>query len=127
MRIAGSDARGAEEFAALMGTFGQTVNSISFVFSLVGFSLVVRWLGLPKTLMLFPALLTCATLVTYAFPSLQMLFVTTALLKALTYSLNEPAIRPARVVRFLQTWLFSFLFPCFDRKMRLEAESIRRL
>ncbi|KAJ8609887.1 hypothetical protein CTAYLR_007500 [Chrysophaeum taylorii] len=87
-----TDERGAEEFAALMGNFGQTVNTISFVFSLAGFSYVVRSLGLPMTLLVFPILLVLATLVAYAFPSLQTLFVTTALLKALTYALNEPAL-----------------------------------
>lgn len=88
----GQDTRGAEEFAALMGNFGQTVNTISFVFSLAGFSYVVRTLGLPVTLLVFPVLLIFATLVTYAFPSMWTLFVTTALLKALTYALNEPAL-----------------------------------
>mmetsp|Transcript_8983 Transcript_8983/g.28516 ORF Transcript_8983/g.28516 Transcript_8983/m.28516 type:complete len:546 (+) Transcript_8983:43-1680(+) len=88
----GTDTRGAEEFAGLMGNFGQTVNTISFVFSLAGFSYVVRSLGLPVTLLVFPLLLVLATLVTYAFPSLWILFVTTAILKALTYALNEPAL-----------------------------------
>lgn len=83
-----TDTRGAEQFAALMGNFGQTVNTISFVFSLTGFSYVVRSLGLPVTLLVFPVLLILATLVTYAFPSLWTLFVTTAILKALTYALN---------------------------------------
>lgn len=84
----GTDTRGAEEFAGLMGNFGQTVNTISFVFSLAGFSYVVRSLGLPLTLLVFPILLVGATLLTYAFPSLWTLFVTTAVLKALTYALN---------------------------------------
>lgn len=88
----GTDTRGAEEFAGLMGNFGQTVNTISFLFSLMGFSYVVRSLGLPLTLLLFPVGLVLATLVAYAFPSLWTLFVTTAILKALTYALNEPAL-----------------------------------
>ena len=88
----GTDTRGAEEFAALMGNFGQFVNTVSFVFALGGFSFVVRALGLPTTLLVFPTLLVVATLVAYAFPSLWTLFVTTAVLKALTYSLNEPAL-----------------------------------
>ena len=88
----GSDTRGAEEFAGLMGNFGQFVNTVSFFFALGGFSFVVRALGLPSTLLVFPSLLVLATLVAYAFPSLLVLFVTTAVLKALTYSLNEPAL-----------------------------------
>eukprot|EP00635_Sarcinochrysidales_sp_CCMP3193_P011699 CAMPEP_0118889864 /NCGR_PEP_ID=MMETSP1166-20130328/589_1 /TAXON_ID=1104430 /ORGANISM="Chrysoreinhardia sp, Strain CCMP3193" /LENGTH=623 /DNA_ID=CAMNT_0006828461 /DNA_START=135 /DNA_END=2006 /DNA_ORIENTATION=+ len=88
----GTDTRGAEEFAGLMGNFGQFVNTISFLFALGGFSFVVRKLGLPTTLLVFPTLLVVATLVAYAFPSLWTLFVTTAILKALTYSLNEPAL-----------------------------------
>jgi len=88
----GADVAGAEEFAALMGRFGQLSNSISFLFSLFGFSYVVRRLGLPLTLLVFPALCLVSTLVAYFYPSLPTLFLTTALLKALTYSLNEPAL-----------------------------------
>uniref|UniRef100_A0A7S3JRE1 ADP,ATP carrier protein n=1 Tax=Aureoumbra lagunensis TaxID=44058 RepID=A0A7S3JRE1_9STRA len=87
-----TDERGAEQFAELMGHFGQTVNTISFIFSLAGFSYVVRRLGLSITLLVFPFLLIVGTLVTYASPGLWTLFITTALLKALTYSLNEPAL-----------------------------------
>ena len=88
----GADARGAEEFARLMGQFGVVVNTTSFLFSLLGFSYVVRRLGLPATLLVFPLLCVVATLVAYAAPSLTSLFAMTALLKALTYSLNEPAL-----------------------------------
>ena len=41
----------AEQFAALMGRFGQLSNSLSFFLSLLGFSYVVRRLGLPATLL----------------------------------------------------------------------------
>jgi AAA family ATP:ADP antiporter len=88
----GSDARGAEEFARLMGQFGILVNSVSFLFSLVAFSFVVRKLGVRTTLTVFPALCLGATLIAYGFPSLWTLFIAMALLKALTYSLNEPAL-----------------------------------
>ncbi|KAJ1451713.1 hypothetical protein M885DRAFT_529150 [Pelagophyceae sp. CCMP2097] len=87
-----ADREGAEQFARLMGMFGQTVNTISFLFSLLCFSYVVRTHGLPTTLMIFPFLLTAATLVAYFSPSLWTLFATAAVLKALTYSLNEPAL-----------------------------------
>ena len=88
----GADGRGAEEFARLMGQFGILVNSVSFLFSLVLFSYVVRSLGVRSTLLVFPVLCLVATLLAYGFPSLWTLFIATALLKALTYSLNEPAL-----------------------------------
>jgi len=75
-----------------MGRFGQLSNSLSFLLSLLGFSYVVRSLGLPATLLVFPSLCLAATLLAYFAPSLPTLFLTTALLKALTYALNEPAL-----------------------------------
>jgi len=88
----GGDTRGAEEFARLMGQFGIAVNLTSFLFSLLCFSWVVRRLGVPGTLLVFPLLCVACTLVAYASPSMITLFAATAGLKALTYSLNEPAL-----------------------------------
>ena len=88
----GQDTRGAEEFARLMGQFGITVNTLSFFISLFGFSWIVRGLGLRTTLLVFPILCVVTTLAAYSIPSLWTLFVMTALLKALVYSLNEPAL-----------------------------------
>lgn len=51
-------------FASFMGYFGQTTNSISFLFSLFGTGMVIKRFGLTTTLILFPVLLLiCAVLV----------------------------------------------------------------
>merc|ERR1712185_670840 len=81
----------AGAFAALMGHFGQATNLLSFVFSLFGFSFVVRRLGLARTLRVFPTLLVLAVASTFFFPNLWVLFTSMSILKALTYALNEPA------------------------------------
>lgn len=80
------------QFAKLMGHFGQTTNALSFVFSLFGFSFVVRTLGLRRTLRVFPLLLLFVVAFSSAIPNLPVLFYSISLLKALTYSLNEPAM-----------------------------------
>ena len=74
-----------------MGHFGQVTNLMSFCFSLLGTSVVVRRLGLRRTLRVFPALLAFAVLLSYFFPNLWVLFISMSCLKALTYALNEPS------------------------------------
>lgn len=69
----------------------QVTNLMSFFFSLFGFSLVIRRLGLAVTLRLFPALLVLAVASTFFFPNLWVLFISMSTLKALTYALNEPS------------------------------------
>lgn len=86
-----SHAHAEEEFAALMGHFGQLTNGISFCFCLLGTSYVVRKLGIEATLRIFPLLLIMATVTTAFYPKLTVLFVFVSTLKALSYSLNEPA------------------------------------
>mmetsp|Transcript_17082 Transcript_17082/g.22154 ORF Transcript_17082/g.22154 Transcript_17082/m.22154 type:complete len:484 (-) Transcript_17082:182-1633(-) len=88
----GADQEGAVQFAKLMGHFGQTTNACSFIFSLFGFSFVVRSLGLRRTLRVFPILLLFVVSFSAAIPNLTVLFYSISLLKALTYSLNEPAM-----------------------------------
>ena len=90
-RYDASSAEAAGQFAALMGHFGQATNLLSFIFSLFGFSFVVRRLGLAITLRIFPTLLIIAVVCTFCFPNLWVLFVSMSILKALTYALNEPA------------------------------------
>ena len=67
-------------------------NCISFLFSLFGFSWVVRRLGIRRTLRLFPVLLLLAVVLSFFAPGLWTLFATISVLKALTFSLNEPGI-----------------------------------
>ncbi len=78
------------EFAALMGHFGQTTNFLSLAMSFLGTSLIVRSLGLPLAISIFPCLLILGVLISTALPSLPTLFITVSVLKSLTYSLGEP-------------------------------------
>jgi AAA family ATP:ADP antiporter len=78
------------EFATLMGHFGQITNGLALLMSLLGTSYVVRLLGLPTSLMIFPLLLVLAVIITYLWPSLWVLFLSVSVLKGLTYSLGEP-------------------------------------
>eukprot|EP00752_Nemacystus_decipiens_P012038 g10673.t1 len=87
-RTAGDEAD--EHMASLMGHFGQTTNSLSLLMSLFGTSLCVRLLGLRRTLRIFPTLLVVAVVTSFFAPSLSFLFVAVAILKGLTYALNEP-------------------------------------
>ncbi|KAG5183443.1 hypothetical protein JKP88DRAFT_354609 [Tribonema minus] len=90
LRGEGGGSAASENFAALMGRFGQATNGLSLLLSLLGTSLIVRKLGLPFTLTVFPVLLVLAIVVSYFHPSLWVLFVAVSMLKGLTYALNEP-------------------------------------
>merc|ERR1711988_941310 len=80
-----------QAFARFMGFFGQFANGLTFLFSIVGTSFVIRRLGLPKTLVLFPSMLIVVCFVILAIPSLETVFVAMLLLKALSYALNNLA------------------------------------
>jgi ATP:ADP antiporter, AAA family len=80
----------AEHFASLLGTFGICTNSISFLFSLLGTSMVIRRLGLKLTLLAFPSLVLCLILAVIAVPRLYTFYIAMILLKAFSYSLNNP-------------------------------------
>jgi len=77
-------------FASFMGFFGQSANGLSFCFSLVGTSFVIRRLGLNKTVILFPTLCLLAIFLVYAYPTLEVVFAMMLVLKGLSYSLNNP-------------------------------------
>jgi len=79
------------EFAALMGHFGQAVNILAFAMSLFGTSFIVRKLGLPLTLRVFPCLLVITVMTLMFYPNLWILFVSISILKGLAYALNDPA------------------------------------
>jgi len=79
-------------FAAFMGIFGVCTNCLSFFFSLVGTSFVLRRFGLKTTLMLFPSLCFIAIVLAYMFPNLQMVSVVMLVLKALALALSNPCM-----------------------------------
>ena len=79
-----------ESFASFMGLFGQTTNTISFIFSLTGTSFIIRKIGLYKSLIAFPILCLFGIGAVLLFPNLWVVFGSMMFLKALSYSLNNP-------------------------------------
>lgn len=79
-------------FARFMGFFGQATNSVSLFFSLVGTSFVIRRLGLPTTLLLFPMMLMCVLSYVFVAPSLNVFFCALVTVKGLSYALNKPSV-----------------------------------
>jgi len=81
---------GSKAFARFMGIFGQSTNTLSFVFSLLGTSAVIRNLGLRLTLLLFPSLCLAVIITVREFPLLWVVFGAMMLLKGFSYALNNP-------------------------------------
>mmetsp|Transcript_8079 Transcript_8079/g.8893 ORF Transcript_8079/g.8893 Transcript_8079/m.8893 type:complete len:672 (+) Transcript_8079:107-2122(+) len=80
-------------FTTFMGRYGQLTNVLSFLLSYYAFPYLMDNYGLKHTLRIFPSLLLIITLMTFvALPlNLPVLFVSMSILKALTYSINDPA------------------------------------
>jgi ATP/ADP translocase len=80
-------------FTQFMGHYGQMVNLSSLVLSSMMFPWLIHRLGLKYTLRLFPTLLLVANLIAFiALPgNLAVLFFSMSLLKAMTYSIHDPA------------------------------------
>jgi AAA family ATP:ADP antiporter len=57
-------------FASFMGYFGQTTNSISFLFSLFGTGAIIKHLGFKLTLLAYPTLLLICTAFVWVMPNL---------------------------------------------------------
>lgn len=76
--------------ASFMGLFGVATNSLSFVFSLLGTSAIIRRLGLRLTLLLFPSLCLIVIIVVRLKPTLFVVFLAMIILKANSYALNNP-------------------------------------
>lgn len=83
----------ANTFAQFMGRYGQFTNVLSLLLSNFAFPYLMKTRGLRSTLRIFPALLVFVAILTYlALPmNLPVLFVSVSLLKAMTYSVNDPA------------------------------------
>ncbi|CAM9648266.1 unnamed protein product, partial [Phaeothamnion confervicola] len=81
-RFPGDPQAATQHFAAFMGYFGQVTNGISFVFSLLGTSMVIRRLGLRRTLIMFPTLCLAVVLLVVSAPNLWIIFLAMILLKA---------------------------------------------
>jgi len=83
----------ANTFAQFMGRYGQLTNVLSLILSFFAFPYLMKTRGLRSTLRIFPSLLVFVSILTYmALPmNLPVLFVSVSLLKAMTYSINDPA------------------------------------
>ena len=77
-------------FASFMGYFGQTTNSISFLFSLFGTGMVIKKFGLSMTLLAFPALLLICTIFVWFMPNIWVVFSVMMVIKGMSYALNNP-------------------------------------
>ena len=80
-------------FKQFMGHYGQMVNFSSLVLSSIVFPFLIKRVGLRHTIRLFPTLLLAANIVAFlALPgNLTVLFFSLSLLKAMTYSIHDPA------------------------------------
>jgi len=77
-------------FATFMGRFGQATNTLSFSFSLLGTSFIIRRIGLNYTVIAFPTCCFIAVVCVYLYPNLYSVFSAMLLLKGFSYSLNNP-------------------------------------
>lgn len=99
---------------SFMGLFGVATNSLSFIFSLLGTSAIIRYLGLRLTLLLFPSLVLCVIIMVRLRPTLYVVFFAMILLKANSYALNNPTkellYQPtSSAVRYkAKSWIDSF-------------------
>lgn len=91
-RFSSSESSGAS-FAQFMGYYGQLVNITSLFISSVAFPYLIRRYGLKYTLRIFPTLLVLVNIIAFgALPgNLVVLFISLAILKAMTYSIQNPS------------------------------------
>jgi ATP/ADP translocase len=97
----------ADAFATFMGRYGQLTNLLSLLLSYYLFPYLMQNYGLRHALRIFPTLLIFIMFMTYvALPmNLPVLFISMSILKAMTYSINDPAkeilyIPTSNVVKF---------------------------
>lgn len=80
------------DFTIFMGHYGQLTNFISLLLSYFGFPYLMSKFGLRITLRVFPLILFSVTIVVFTLPpNLWIVFICMALLKATTFSINDPA------------------------------------
>mmetsp|Transcript_6434 Transcript_6434/g.13286 ORF Transcript_6434/g.13286 Transcript_6434/m.13286 type:complete len:657 (-) Transcript_6434:82-2052(-) len=89
-QVFGLTEEASNAIASFMGLFGVATNSLSFVFSLLGTSAIIRKLGLRLTLLLFPSLCLVVIIVVRLRPTLYIVFLAMIMLKANSYALNNP-------------------------------------
>jgi ATP/ADP translocase len=83
----------AADFGTFIGRYGQMVNLVSIVLSSIVFPRLIRRTGLKYTIRIFPTLLLLINFIAFWVwrGNLSVLFISMALLKAMTYSIHDPA------------------------------------
>ncbi|MGK3746706.1 MAG: AAA family ATP:ADP antiporter [Bacillariaceae sp.] len=89
-QVFGLTEEASNAIASFMGLFGVATNSLSFIFSLLGTSAIIRKLGLRLTLLLFPSLCLIVIIIVRYRPTLYVVFLAMIMLKANSYALNNP-------------------------------------
>uniref|UniRef100_A0A6V0BS57 ADP,ATP carrier protein n=1 Tax=Pseudo-nitzschia australis TaxID=44445 RepID=A0A6V0BS57_9STRA len=89
-KVFGLTEEASNAIASFMGLFGVATNSLSFIFSLLGTSAIIRKFGLRLTLLLFPCLCLLVIIVVRLRPTLYIVFLAMIVLKANSYALNNP-------------------------------------
>jgi ATP:ADP antiporter, AAA family len=79
-----------DQFANLLGHFGQATNLFSFLVSFFGFSFLVHRFGVRNSLMIFPTILFTTVIISNLVPNLSVLFISVSVIKALIFSLHDP-------------------------------------
>lgn len=79
-----------DQFANLLGRFGQITNTLSLIIALFGFSYLLHKLSVQVALLIFPIILLISVILSTLFPTLAVMFGLLTILKALVFSLNEP-------------------------------------
>jgi len=90
---ASSRTRPFNSFSQFMAGYGQLTNVLSLLLSFFAFPYLMQRHGLKWTVRLFPTLLLLVTIMVYGIAprNLYVLFWGMSLLKAMTYSINDPA------------------------------------
>ena len=103
-----------ETFAAFIGTFGQTTNGFALVMAFVGTGFFVRTFGVRFCLVMYPVLAGIVVGATLIYPSLWPVFIAVLMIKALSYTLNNPVkelmyIPTSKDVKFkAKSWIEAF-------------------
>jgi AAA family ATP:ADP antiporter len=101
-------------FASFMGYFGQTTNTISFLFSFFGTSVVIKQFGFSNTLLAYPLILLVCTVFVWMMPTIWVVFSVMMIIKGMSYALNNPAKeilyqRTSSAIKFkCKSWIDTF-------------------